>query len=139
MDRTPIIPWAGERRKHFCLLQARVPPEEVMQQRIDVRVIPEIPEADYAAFRSMIQLLPPSYDAWRLFHDVELQKRGEGAIVQTVTIEQFRNHLQDRAPGTLGELLRCATRLASREVTRRSTLVASPCQEVPTVAHPRRP
>jgi hypothetical protein len=29
---------------------------------------------------------------------------------------QFGNHLQDRAPATLGELLRCATRLAAREV-----------------------
>jgi hypothetical protein len=87
--------------------------EEAMRQHIDLRVIPELREADYASFRSMIQLLPPNYDVWRLFHDVELQKRGEGAIVQTVTIEQFRNHLQDRAAATLGELLRCATRLAS--------------------------
>jgi hypothetical protein len=87
-----------------------------MRQRIDVRVIPEIAEADYAAFRSMIKLLPPSYDAWRLYHDMALRKRGNDAVIQAVTIDQFRNHLQDGAPATLGELLRCATRLAAREV-----------------------
>lgn len=87
-----------------------------MRQRIDARVIPEIPEADYAASRSMIKLLPPSYDTWRLYHDMALRKRGEGAVVQPVTIAQFRSHLKSRVPATLAELLRCATRLASREM-----------------------
>jgi hypothetical protein len=92
------------------------PSEEAMRQRIDARVIPEIPEADYAAFRSMIRLLPASYDTWRLYHNMALRKRGEGAVVQAVTIAQFRSHLQSRVPATLAELLRCATMLASREM-----------------------
>jgi hypothetical protein len=90
--------------------------EEAMRQPIDARVIPEIPEADYAGFRSMIKLLPPSYDTWRLYHDMAQRKRGESAVVQTVTIAQFRSHLQRRVPATLAELLRCATRLALREM-----------------------
>jgi hypothetical protein len=90
-----------------------------MQQRIDARVIPAIWEADYAAFRSLISLLPASYDTWRLYQNMAQRKRGEGAVVQTVTIAQFRSHLQSRVPATLAELLRCATRLSQE---RRATL-----------------
>ena len=50
--------------------------EEAMRQPIDARVIPEIREADYAAFHGMIKLLPPSYDRWWLYHDTALRKRG---------------------------------------------------------------
>jgi hypothetical protein len=87
-------------------------------QGIDALVVPQIEEADYAAFRGMIRLLPPSYDTWRLYHDMALRKRGAGATVQTVTIDQFKDHLQrhDAAPATLAELLRCASDLASLEV-----------------------
>jgi hypothetical protein len=113
-----IFALCGNRESRFAFYQSRVPPEEAMRQRIDARVIPEIPEADYAAFRGMIKLLPPIYDTWRLYHDMALRKRGEGAIVQTVTVDQFRTHLQrrDPTPATLAELLRCATNLASREM-----------------------
>jgi hypothetical protein len=63
-------------------------------------------------------LLPRTYDTWRLYHDMALRKRGEGAIAQTVTIDQFRDHLQrrDPTPVTLAELLPCATNLATLEV-----------------------
>jgi hypothetical protein len=89
-----------------------------MLQRIDVRVIPQIPEDDYDAFRSLIKLLPSSYDAWRTYHDVALRKRGEGATVQVVPIAKFKDYMQRREPkrATLAELLRCATDLASREM-----------------------
>ena len=88
-----------------------------MHQRIDVRVIPQIEESDYAAFRSVIKLLPRSYEAWRRYHDLALKKRGAAAVVQPVTIGQFRDYLQGRdpTPGKLAELARCATNLASRE------------------------
>jgi hypothetical protein len=89
-----------------------------MLQRIDVLVMPQITEADYAAFRGLIKLLPRSYDAWRNYHDVALRKRGADAVVQVVAIGQFRDHMQRRSPtrATLAELLRCATNLASREM-----------------------
>jgi len=89
-----------------------------MLQRIDVLVMPQIQEVDYAAFRSLIKLLPRSYDAWRTYHDVALRKRGADAMVQVVAIAQFREHLQrrDPKPATLAELLRCASDLASLEV-----------------------
>jgi hypothetical protein len=88
-----------------------------MLQRIDMLVMPQIPEGDYDAFRSLIKLLPRSYVAWRMYHEVALRKRGADAMVQVVAIGQFREHMksQDPKPATLAELLRCATNLASRE------------------------
>jgi hypothetical protein len=98
--------------------QATVPWEKAMLQRIDVLVLPQIEEADYAAFRTLIKLLPQSYDAWRMYHDVALRKRGTAAVIQVVAIAQFKEHLQRRDPtsATLAELLRCATNLAMREM-----------------------
>ena len=89
-----------------------------MRQRIDVLVVPQIEEADYPAFRSMIKLLPRNYTTWRTYHDLALRKRGASAVAQAVAIGEFRDHLQrnDPAPATLAELARCATNLASREV-----------------------
>ena len=89
-----------------------------MLQRMDVRVMPQIEEADYDAFRALIKLLPSSYGVWCAYHDQALRKRGAEAVVQVVPIDQFREHLQrgDRGRATLGELLRCATNLASLEV-----------------------
>jgi hypothetical protein len=89
-----------------------------MLQRIDVLVIPQIHEADYVAFRSLIKLLPSSYDVWRTYHDIALRKRGAGAIVQVVPIAGFKDYLQrrDPKPASLAELFRCATDLASREM-----------------------
>jgi hypothetical protein len=94
------------------------PCEAPIFQRIDVLVMPQIQEAEYAAFRSLIKLLPRNYEAWRMYHDVALRKRGAGSLVQVVAIGQFRDHMQrrDPTPATLTELLRCATNLASREV-----------------------
>jgi hypothetical protein len=88
-----------------------------MLQRIDVLVMPQISEADYDAFRSQIKLLPRNYSAWRMYHDAARRKRGADAVVQAVTIDQFRDHLQrqDPRPATLAELLRCATNLATCE------------------------
>jgi hypothetical protein len=75
-------------------------------------------EAHYDAFRSLIKLLPRNYAMWRMYHDAAMRKRGIHAVVQVVTIDQFRNHLQrcDPRPATLAELLRCATNLAICEV-----------------------
>jgi hypothetical protein len=89
-----------------------------MLQRIDVLVMPQIEEADYDAFRTLIKLLPRSYAAWRTYHDLALRKRGAGAVVQVVSIAQFRDHMRrrDPKPATLAELLRCATDLAMMEV-----------------------
>jgi len=86
-------------------------------QGIDALVVPQIEDADYDAFRSQIKLLPHSYNALRTYHDNALRKRGADAVVQVVTIAQFRDHLQRHDPtlATLAELLRCATNLASRE------------------------
>ena len=86
-----------------------------MLQGINALVVPQIQEADYAAFRRLIKLLPPDYQTWRMYHEIALRKRGADAVVQPVTIEQFRDHLHMSTPATLAELLRCATRLASRE------------------------
>ena len=46
--------------------------------------------------------------------ELALRKRGADAVVQVVTIVQFRDHMQrrDPSPATLAELLRCATNLA---------------------------
>jgi hypothetical protein len=80
--------------------------------------MPEIRETDYPAFRALIKLLPASYDAWRMYHNVALRKRGAGAVFQVVAIDQFRAHMKrcDPKAATLSELFRCATNLASREV-----------------------
>ena len=69
-----------------------------MLQRTDVLVVPQIAEAHYATVRSLIKLLPPSYNAWRTYHDVTLKKRGADAVVQVVVIGQFRDHMQRRDP-----------------------------------------
>jgi len=89
-----------------------------MLQRIDVLVIPQIQEADYAAFHSPIKLLPSSYYAWRTYYGIALRKRGAGAVVQVEPIAKFKDYMQrgDPKPATLAELLRCATELASLEV-----------------------
>jgi hypothetical protein len=81
-------------------------------QGIDARVVPRIQEADYAAFRSLIKLLPPNYQTWQMYQEIALRKRGADAVVQPVTIGQFRDHLHMSTPATLAELLRCATKLA---------------------------
>jgi hypothetical protein len=89
-----------------------------MRQPIDALVIPQIRETDYTAFRGLIKLLPHSYEAWRMYHEIAVRKRGAAAVVQPVTIAQFKGHMQrrDPTPATLAELLRCATNLASREL-----------------------
>jgi hypothetical protein len=99
------------------LIFRKVLEDEPMRQRINVLVMPQIQEADYAAFRSLIKLLPRNYEGWRNYHDAALKKRGADAVVQVVAIGQFRDHMQrrDPTPATLAELLRCATNLASLE------------------------
>jgi hypothetical protein len=89
-----------------------------MRQRIDALVMPQIREADYAAFRALIKLLPRSHNVWCTYHDIAMRKRGVDAVVQVVAIGQFNEHMQRRSPtpATLAELLRCATNLALREV-----------------------
>ena len=88
-----------------------------MIQGIDALVVPQIEEEDYEAFRTLIKLLPRNHGAWRNYHELALRKRGVAAVVEMVSIAQFRDHLQKRnVNATLAELLRCATDLASREV-----------------------
>jgi hypothetical protein len=67
-----------------------------MFQGIDALVVPQIEEVDYEAFRTLIKLLPRSHGAWRNYHELALRKRGAGAVVQIVSIAQFRDHIQKR-------------------------------------------
>jgi hypothetical protein len=80
----------------------------------DVRVVPEIDEADYAEFRMLILALPPTYVAWRDYHALALANRGADMRAQLVTIAQFREHMAGRSqePATIAELFRCAANLA---------------------------